>query len=201
MTSHGTSAAQPDDGQLIERCQQGDRASFDALVQRHYALAYNVACRMLGDQDYAADATQAAFVRAYKAISRFRRDATFSTWLYRITTNVCLDHLRQHERRTQSLTLLGDDADTSLEEMDIPDDTGDPGLDIERGERQQTVREAICRLPPTHRSVLVLYDLQGCSYEQIAEVLGIPLGTVKSRLNRARHALKDELASHMELFS
>ncbi len=191
---------QTSDAELVRQSQAGDRASFDVLVRRHWTLAYNIAHRMLGDQDRASDATQAAIVRAYRALARFRQDATFSTWLYRIVTNVCLDQLRQQDRGTQSLTLLdGGDGD-GLEEMEIPDATGDPAAAAEQQERQALVQTALTRLAPDHRAVLAMYDLSGLSYEEIADALEVPLGTVKSRLNRARHALKEELAPHMELF-
>lgn len=192
--------APSDDLELVKRCQQGDRDGFDELVRRHYALAYNIAYRMLGDHDRAADATQAAILRAYRAIPRFRHDASFSTWLYRIVTNVCLDQIRRQERGARSLTLLGEDDGTALDEMDIPDHSGDPAAAAEQQERQELVQQALVRLAPDHRAVLVMYDLSGLSYEEVAQALDIPLGTVKSRLNRARHALKQELAPHMELF-
>lgn len=188
------------DEHLIKLAQEGDRAGFDELVRRHYTLAHNVAYRMLSDHDLAADATQGAFVRAYKAIGRFRHDASFSTWLYRIVTNVCLDHLRQHERTARSLTLLDDDDESGLQEMDIPDASADPAGTAEQRARQDVVQQALSRLGVEHRQILVMYDLTGQSYEDISEMLAIPLGTVKSRLNRARHALKAELTEHMELF-
>jgi len=187
------------DVDLIKRCQAGERSAFDALVQRHYALAYNIAYRMLGDADLSSDAIQVAFVRAYKAIGRFRHDATFSTWLYRIVTNVCLDNLRQRERGTASLTLVNDD-EGGLEERDIPDVEQDPASTTQQRERQETVQRALLRLGEEHRQILVMYDLSGLAYDEISDALEIPLGTVKSRLNRARHALKEELAEHMELF-
>jgi RNA polymerase sigma-70 factor, ECF subfamily len=185
---------------LIMRSQRGDVSAFDALVRTHYNLAYNAAYRLLGDADAASDATQAAFVRAYRSIRSFRLNAAFSTWLYRIVTNVCLDHLRQRERQAQSLTLLGADDDASQEEREIPDDSGDPALAAERAEVQELVQAALRRLTSEHRAVLVLYDLRGFSYEEVAEVLSLPLGTVKSRLNRARHALKEEIARRGEPF-
>lgn len=189
-----------DDLELVKRCQAGDRTGFDELVRKHHALAYNLAYRMLGDHDRAADATQSAMLRAYRALPRFRHDASFSTWLYRIVTNVCLDQIRRQERGARSLTLVGEDADATLDEMDVPDNSGDPAASAEQQERQELVQAALLRLAPDHRAVLVMYDLSGLSYEEIAQALEIPLGTVKSRLNRARHALKEELAPHMELF-
>lgn len=189
-----------EDAELVRRSQQGDRGSFDELVRRHYALGYNSAFRMLGDRDLAADATQAAFVRAYRALARFRQDATFATWLYRIVTNVCLDRMRQRDKQAQSLTLASDDGGNTLEELDIPDTRGGPSENAEQRERQALVHEALQRLAPEHRAVLVMYDLDGSSYEEISAALRVPLGTVKSRLNRARHALKEKLAAHRELF-
>jgi RNA polymerase sigma-70 factor (ECF subfamily) len=186
---------------LVERSRAGDRASFDALVRRYYALAYNLAFRMLSDPDRAADATQSAFVRAYRAMPRFRQEANFSTWLYRIVTNVCLDTLRRPERGEQSLTAAEQEEGPGLEEIDIPDGAADPALTAEQRERQQVVQEALKQLRDDHRAIVVMYDLQGMAYEDIARALRIPLGTVKSRLNRARHALKEALASRRDLFS
>ena len=188
------------DSKLIARAQAGDRAAFDDLVRQHYALAYNVAYRMLGDHDLSADAMQVAFVRAYRAIGRFRREAGFSTWLYRIVTNVCLDQLRRNDRTSHSLTVQDEYDGDALEERDLPDGGADPAASVEQRERQKMVQTALMRLHPGHREILAMYDLSGLSYEEISEVLRVPLGTVKSRLNRARHALKDELAEHMELF-
>lgn len=187
--------------QLVERSRAGDRASFDALVRRYYALAYNLAFRMLSDPDRAADATQAAFVRAYRAMPRFRQEANFSTWLYRIVTNVCLDALRRPERGEQSLTVADEEEGPRLEEIDIPDRAADPAHTAEQRERQEVVQEALKQLRDDHRAIVVMYDLQGMAYEDIARVLRVPLGTVKSRLNRARHALKEALASRHELFA
>lgn len=189
-----------EDAELVRKSQLGDRGSFDELVRRHYALGYNSAFRMLGDRDLAADATQAAFVRAYRALDRFRQDATFATWLYRIVTNVCLDRMRQRDKAAQSLTLAADDGGSGLEELEVADRRGGPAENAEQRERQALVHEALQRLQPEHRTVLVMYDLDGASYEEIAAALRVPLGTVKSRLNRARHALKEKLMPHRELF-
>lgn len=187
------------DRELVRTCQGGSRAAFDELVRRHYALAYNIAFRMLGDHSTSSDAVQVAFVRAYKAIGRFRHDATFSTWLYRIVTNVCLDQIRTRDRGAQSLTVPDED-EPSLEERDIPDTAGDPAQAAEQRERQEAVQRALLRLNASHREILVMYDLAGLAYEQISEALQVPLGTVKSRLNRARQALMRELADEVELF-
>lgn len=188
------------EAELIRRCQAGHTASFDRLVRQHYQLAYNIAYRMLADADRAADATQAAFIRAFRALDDFRAEASFSTWLYRIVTNVCLDQIRQAQKQPASLTLLADDQ-TTLEQRTIPDEQADPAAHAEQHQRQQLVHGALQRLTSEHRAVVVLYDLNGFSYQEIAEMLDIPPGTVKSRLNRARLVLKELLQKHWELFA
>jgi RNA polymerase sigma-70 factor (ECF subfamily) len=188
------------DSDLIARAKAGDRASFDLLVREHYALVHNTAHRILGDQLAAEDATQTAFVRAYRSLDRFRGGAAFSTWLYRIVSNVCLDMLRSRKNDTVGLEITHED-DDDTEQRPLRDDTAEPSATIEREERQQIVHRAIAELSDDHRVVLVLCDIMGLSYEEIAEILDMPIGTVKSRLNRARLALKDILAPQLELFT
>ena len=185
--------------EIIRRCRAGDTSGFDLLVKQHYARVYNTAFRMLGEADRAADATQAAFVRAFGSLGRFRGEAAFATWLYRIVVNVCLDHLREATKQPASLTLVGDESDEP-QELAVPDELADPVHEVTRHERQALVHGALQRLAPEHRTILVLYDLNGFSYQEAASVLGIPVGTVKSRLNRARNALKNELQPYLELF-
>lgn len=190
---------QNSDSQLVARAKRGDRRSFDLLVEQHYLLVYNTAYRMLGDSDSAADATQTAFVRAYRSLGRFRGTSAFSTWLYRIVCNVCLDSLRSRRSDVVSLDVDHED-DGDPHELSLPDTTGEPGAHAEQSERQQAVHRALGQLSEDYRLVLALYDLMGFSYDEIADILQVPLGTVKSRLNRARLALKDVLAPDMELF-
>ncbi len=187
------------EAEIIRQCRAGDSSGFDLLVREHYTRAYNTAFRMLGDADSAADATQAAFVRAFCSLGSFRGDSSFSTWLYRIVANVCLDELRESARQPTSLTLVTDD-DEGPQERSIPDQAADPAREATRHERQALVHQALQRLAPEHRIVLVLYDLNGFSYQEVADALNMPLGTVKSRLSRARNALKEELKPHLELF-
>ena len=182
---------------LILQAQAGDRRSFDLLVQRAYPLVFNTAYRILGDHDAADDATQTTFLRAYRSLRTFRRSSTFTTWLYRIVTNVCLDTVRRRSRQAQSLTL--DSGEEELAERELPDGRHQPEAAAMGNELQRAVHQALQRLRLEHRLVLVLYDLAGFSYEEVAEMLRLPLGTVKSRLNRARHALREELEGHREL--
>lgn len=182
---------------LIARAQAGERQAFDLLVRESYPLIYNTAYRLLGDADRAADATQTAFVRAYRSITSFRGSSSFSTWLYRIVTNVCLDMLRQQGPGLESLTQHWEDSEDT--ERDIPDHHDQPEQAALQAEVGRLVHQALGRLRPEQRAVLVLYDLAGLSYEEIAEVLKLPLGTVKSRLNRARNALREEMLPYREL--
>ncbi|NPV49146.1 MAG: sigma-70 family RNA polymerase sigma factor [Armatimonadetes bacterium] len=184
------------DAELIARAQAGDRRSFDELVARSYTLVFNTAYRILGDSDQAADATQSAYLRAYRSLAKFRGSSSFSTWLYRIVTNVCLDMVRGQQRQPISFTHVT--TDDPPVERDLPDERAGPEQLVLQTELQTALHMALQRLRPEHRAVVVLYDLSGMSYDQIAEILDLPLGTVKSRLNRARRALQEELSDYWE---
>jgi len=199
MQGDSSSALMETEASLIRRAQKGISGSFDRLVDAHYSSVYNIACRMLADPQAAADATQVAFVRAFEALPGFRRDAAFKTWVYRIAMNVCLDEIRRRESQPLSLT-TEDDQGELLAEREVPDDSDEPAGKAEQRERQAIVHSALARLPEDFRAIIVLYDINGLSYQEISDTLQIPLGTVKSRLNRARHALRDELEPHLELF-
>jgi RNA polymerase sigma-70 factor (ECF subfamily) len=161
------------DADLVSRAQAGRLDAFEELVRRHRLGAYRVALRMLGDESDAEDATQDAFVQAWRNLDRFRADAAFSTWMYRIVTNRCLNMLRAR-RRTEPLP----------EDREAPASRPDR---IAEGRWQvEQLQRAIGRLTPEQRAPLVLRELQGCSYEEIAEVLGLSISAVKSRLHRAR---------------
>jgi RNA polymerase sigma-70 factor, ECF subfamily len=161
------------DADLVSRAQAGRLDAFEELVRRHRLGAYRVALRMLGDESDAEDATQDAFVQAWRNLDRFRAVAAFSTWMYRIVTNRCLNMLRAW-RRTEPLP----------EDREAPASRPDR---IAEGRWQvEQLQRAIGRLTPEQRAPLVLRELQGCSYEEIAEVLGLSISAVKSRLHRAR---------------
>lgn len=182
---------------LIIQAQAGDRRSFDQLVAKAYPLVFNTAYRILGDYDAASDATQTCFVRAYRSLRSFRRSSSFTTWLYRIVSNVCLDMVRRQKRQAQSLTLQSDDE--PFGERDIPDERAQPERAMLETELQSAVHRALGQLSVEHRTVLTLFDLAGFTYEDIAEMLKLPLGTVKSRLNRARLALREQMSGDGEL--
>lgn len=199
--------AHPDDTDLIARCRAGDLAAFDTLVERHQNRIFNLCYWMLGNRDEAADAAQDAFIRAYRSLSNFRGDSAFSTWLHRIAVNTALDAASRRKRAPLSYSDVAPGTDDDDESPDIdsaPAPTelteNEPVFAALRRERHVAVREALARLPEHFRQVLVLFEIEGYAYEEIAEMLQTPLGTVKSRINRARLRLRDELQGARELF-
>ncbi|MGA9348705.1 MAG: sigma-70 family RNA polymerase sigma factor [Anaerolineae bacterium] len=186
-----------DEKVLIDAARQGDVGSFNQLVLSYQSMAYNVAYRILGDRDAAADAAQDAFLSAFKAIGKFR-GGSFKAWLLRIVTNACYDQLRLKQRRPVASL----DALLVVEPAPIRFLT-DPGESPEeyalRQELSRVIQVGIGTLPPDQRVALILSDVQGLSYQEIAEATGVSLGTVKSRLSRARGKLRDCLLEQREL--
>ena len=190
----------PSDRELVERFQSGDRGAFDELVRTHYRRVYNLAYRILGNADTASDAAQAALVRAFNGLPSYRHNSAFTTWLYRIVVNVSLDHAR-HAKRSATVPLEApDDEHASLAEQLPADEVDDPSASLLRRERAHAVQATLLTLPAFQRTVLVLYELQGLSFEEIGDILAVPVGTVKSRLNRARAAFAKQFSGHLELF-
>lgn len=173
---------------VILRVQQGDANAFEALVTAYQKQVYNLALRTVGNPEDAADLSQEAFLRAYRSIASFRGDSKFSVWLYRLTTNICIDFLRSRGRKpTVSLTVEGDDEET--EELDVADERYDPEENFQRAELQRAVQRGLNTLPEEFRTILILRELEGMSYAEIGEILHLEEGTVKSRLFRARSRL------------
>ncbi len=188
-----------DEQSLVAMAQRGEVAAFEALIEEYETRIYNLAYRMLGDSEDARDAAQETFLKAYSALGRFRGDASFSTWIYRIARNSCLDAIRMRKRnRTYSLDDPVDTVDGEVPRQ-MEGDLPAPDEVVLTRERQAVINGALAELSDHHRSVLLLRDIEGFSYEEIAEVLQVRLGTVKSRLYRARTALHDRL-EQMELF-
>lgn len=185
-----------DEQALVASARRGDVRAFNQLVMLHQSMAYNLAYRILGSEDAAADATQDAFLSAYKAMSSFR-GGSFKAWVLRIVTNACYDQLRARQRRpTTSLDDMEGDADHSpylLDPAEQPDEY------VERRELDQLIQAAILTLPADQRIVLVLSDVQAMNYQEIAEATGLALGTVKSRLSRGRARVRDYLLARREL--
>jgi RNA polymerase sigma-70 factor (ECF subfamily) len=183
-----------DDLEYVTACRRGDTEAFSVLVGRHSKKMLNIAYRMLGDYDESCDVTQEAFLSAFRAIGKFKEDARFSTWLYRIVVNYTKNRLKQrqslsrHEGASQDETADGQGICTACL---AATDGGHPGELLERRELEAQVQKCISALAEDYREVLVMRDIQGFSYEEIQDVLRIPDGTVKSRLSRARLAMKD----------
>ncbi len=181
--------------ELIQYAQSGDLDSFNRLVMEYQGLAYNVALRIMGDEAAAADATQEAFISAYKGLKRYR-GGSFRSWLLRIVTNACYDELRRRKRRP-AVSL------DELEEQEAPMPVASPGEGPEaaaqRSELIRAIEDCLLGLDPEFRAVAVLVDVQGFDYREVAETIGKPLGTVKSRLARARAKLRDCLQASGEL--
>ena len=186
---------------LIERCKRGDLAAFNDLVRKYEKQVYNFAYRLTGNYDDANDVAQDAFLRVFNAIGTFRGDASFSTWLFRITTNVFLDERKRSKAHPHTSLDEYLELDESSVARQIEDPSPTPEAVLEEGERAQLLQEAIGGLSPDQRAVVTLYHGQQKSYEEIAEIMDLPIGTVKSRLNRARLALKEKLSGIRELFN
>lgn len=192
-------------GALVARAQKGDREAFDSLVDLYTPQVYNLALRITGSREEAEDCVQDAFVRAFCALRSFRGEAAFSTWLYRVAMNVATDAARKRARSPRPVSEVAgghsDEPPPDLEHIAGRTHTGvhTPDAALFAKQRRQLVLKAIHHLPPHQRAVVILYDLQGLSYEEIAGIMKTRVGTVKSRLNRARLALRDLLSADLEL--
>lgn len=183
-----------EDIEFVLACQKGDTESFEVLVERHQKKMLNIAYRMTGDYNEACDITQEAFIAAYKSIKKFKAEAKFSTWLYRIVVNYSKNRLKKMRGIAKNeIVDIDDSGETKTEALmnqSLVNDAN-PGTQMEQREREAQVQKCITSLDEEYRDVLVLRDIQGLSYEEIKDILKIPEGTVKSRLSRARNALKD----------
>ena len=184
---------------LIESAQRGDLDAFNQLVLKYQDLLFRIATRMLGDDDAAADAVQEAFLSAFRNIASFK-GGELRGWLARITVNACYDELRRERRRPAgSLNLVDEDG----EEIDTNDWLADSALPIETqfeyAELEKTIKRTLQSLPEHYRMIALLVDVEGLSYEEAAQILKIPVGTVKSRLARARLQLRSALGNLNEL--
>ena len=185
---------QPGDAELVIRCQRGDLAAFNLIVERYQSRVFNVAARILGNRASAEDVAQETFVSAYRAIGRFR-GGSLPAWLIRIATNASRDFLRASRRRP------AESLDEFLLDQGFQPSSGDPTPEQQAlaGEFGAAIQEAILSLPEDQRAVLVLVDVQGFSYEETATATGASIGTVKSRLSRARARMRDQLVQRREL--
>ena len=188
-----------DENALIQDAQRGDLEAFNLLVISYQDCVYNTALRVLGDGELAADAAQDAFIKAFRSIGSYR-GGSFKAWLLRTVTNTCYDELRRKKRRpTVALEPETDDG----EEMDTPRWLADPGLSpeekLELDELEHAIQHCLEKLPDDFRTVVVLVDIEGLDYAEVSKVVRSPLGTIKSRLARARLKVQDCLQAFKEL--
>lgn len=197
----GSRAAQENEARgLIQRCKQGDRSAFDDLIRCYERRVYNYAYRLCGRYDDANDLASETFVRVFNSVNSFRGDSSFITWLFRIVTNVYLDDKkRKRSRPAESLDEMLELEESTVVRQ-IEDTAPTPPQKAESTERTEIIQRAIESLPDYQRMMIVLYHSEGRSYEEIAEVLKLPIGTVKSRLNRARMSLRQLLIPLQEHF-
>ena len=196
------------DDELMRRFQKGDQDAFNLIVRRHRVALINYIVHFIGgNQDVAEDLAQETFIRMFKAAGRYKTGtAKFSTWMYHIASNLCKNELRNRGRRgrffVDNVSIgnedLGDSGREDLIATAPADSAFQPEIELERKELKHTVHNAIAELPESYRLPVSLRDLQGLSYEEISDVLDLPLGTTKSRINRARLMLKDKLKNFVE---
>lgn len=189
-----------DESALIKKVKDGDLEAFSELVKQYEKRAFNFAYRTLKDTHLAEDATQEAFLRVYSKIDTFRGNSSFSTWFYTILNNICLDFLRKKSRSPDTVSIGQTSSDDEEYELQIEDKSPTPHESLEKKDANALLEQALSELSYEHRVVIILRDIEGREYEEIAKILNISLGTVKSRLSRARLSLRKILEKEKELF-
>jgi len=182
------------DLKLIRRCKRGEEAAFQEVLQRYRGPVYNLCWRMARNDEDARDLTQEVFIKVFSLLDRYDEQYAFSSWLFRIATNHCIDHLRRQRLRFLSVERDGG-LDEDEAEMQIPDTGPEPDVVLQRREALEKLEEVIAELPPHYRVITLLRHDQQLSYEEIAESLQLPLGTVKARIHRARNMIQQLLAA------
>src|SRR6202158_1892804 len=178
------------DTELVRSAVAGREAGFEELVRRYQRPIAAYVYRMVGDYDSALDLTQEVFIKVYNSLARYRSEFKFSTWIYKIAHNAAIDHLRRYAVREQALT---NGFDTERREVSLESRRLTPEQESERNEKRSEIESVVQLLPAAYRELIVLRHSQDLSYDEIAEVTGLPLGTVKNRLFRAREAMRDHL--------
>lgn len=182
---------------LIEKCKEGDIASFERLIQQYQVYAYNIALRTLKHEEDAKDATQDALVKVFKNISQYTGDAQFSTWLYRVVMNTCKDYLRK-KNLTNVVSIDSESEEAhAIKDTLVAKNDYQPEKQLERKLVKEQIESALDKLPDHSKSVIILRDIQGLSYEEISVIEDCSVGTVKSRINRARKYLRELLGSDL----
>lgn len=179
---------------VVQRILGGDSNAFEILVIENQKRVYNLALKMVKNEEDALDLSQEAFLKAYRSLSQFRGDSTFSVWMYRLTSNVCIDFLRK-KKKQNVISLVYTNKDEGDTEMEIADTRFSPEQQLEKSELRRAVAEGLDQLSEEHRQILIMREINGYTYEEIASALFLELGTVKSRIARARLALRTILES------
>ena len=177
-----------EESRIVQKVLRGDVNAFEKLVLEYEKSVYNIALRMTGNSEDASDMTQEAFIKAYNSLQSFRGDSKFSVWLYRIATNVCLDFLRSRSRKP-TVSLSVEDNEGEEVQLNVADESQSPELLLDRQMTRESVRRGLETLSPEYRQILLLREIQGLSYDEISQALGLDVGTVKSRIFRARKKL------------
>ena len=178
---------------LIQAARNGDQAAFGELVQQYQKRVFALAVRMCPTPELAEEAAQEAFLAAWQGLPFFRGDSAFATWLYRLTSNACIDFLRKEKRKRAAGSVLYLDDTEEGATLDLPDYDADPHRQLEQSEVREAIANGLAELSPEHRKVLALREVSGLSYAEIADILGLEEGTIKSRISRARLALRKKL--------
>ena len=177
---------------LVRRCLKGEEKAHRQLLSKYKRPVYNLAWRMVGDEEEAKDVTQETFIRAFRALSTFDLGRPFTSWLFRIATNLCIDHLRRRKPNVQSLDGMRG-ADDEYRTAEIEDASPGPDVQHEMAEQRRMLDRLVQALPPSYRMVILLRHGRELSYNEIAEVLEVPVGTVKARIHRAHSLLRSSL--------
>ena len=184
-----------DERELIARLQKRDEAAFEELIRQYEKKVYTLCFRMCGNSEDAEEAAQDAFLALWRGIDRFRQESSLSTWIYRLATNVCIDTLRRRKKQSGSVSL--DDEELFVDAVDT---SPQPQETVEHRETQKLLQEGLSALPEEYRKVLILREIEGLSYTEIAESASIELGTVKSRISRGRSLLRNFLSGNGNFF-
>jgi len=184
---------------VMERCATGSEIAFRALVQRYRGRIMNLVSRFINDRDRAEEISQEVFLRVFRNRERYRKSGKFSTWIFTIAVNLTKNEIRSRVRHKGTFSLDALEEETGGQGLPFPDSNPLPDEDLNAGEIRTKVAEALRKLPPRYREAVVLRDVEGLSYEEVGQILRIPGGTVRSRINRARMMLKERLKPYLTL--
>lgn len=187
--------------ELIKKCQQGDVEAFEKLIASYQRKVYTIAYRYMGKREEAEDLAQEAFIKVFRSIKSFRGESSFQTWLYHVVSNVCRDALRKNSRRAEDYLDCAITTEKGEIKREVADWSLSPEQVVESKELGEFLQSMINQLSPQHKEVIIMREIQDMSYEEIANELGCSLGTVKSRLSRARRSLREKIEGNKELYN